>query len=42
MANHNTGSSGRKITWDSNKGEVVGDQEANQWFIRELGEPYVV
>lgn len=33
---------GRKITWDPTKGEVVGDKEANQWFIRELREPYKV
>jgi len=33
---------GRKITWDPEKGEVVGDQEANQWFIREMREPYSV
>ena len=34
--------SGRKIKWDPKKGEVVGDPEANLWFIREMREPYTV
>jgi hypothetical protein len=33
---------GRKITWDPGKGEVVGDPDANKWFIRELRAPYGV
>ena len=34
--------SGRKVTWDPAKGEVVGDPEANKLFIRELRGPYGV
>lgn len=33
---------GRKITWDTKKGKVTGDSEANRLFIRELREPYGV
>ena len=33
---------GRKITWDPVAGEVVGDAEANTWFIRQHREPYTV
>lgn len=33
---------GRKITWDPVKGEVVDDKEANKWFIREMRELYTV
>ena len=32
----------RKITWNPNKGEVVGDNEANKLFIREMRKPYFV
>jgi hypothetical protein len=31
---------GRKITWDPLKGKVVDDNEANNWFLREMREPY--
>lgn len=33
---------GRKFIWDPAKGEVVGDKEANKWFVREMREPYIV
>lgn len=33
---------GRKVTWDPDKGEVVGDPEANKLFVRELRSPYTV
>ncbi len=33
---------GRKITWDPIAGAVVGDTEANSWFIRQHREPYSV
>jgi predicted dehydrogenase len=33
---------GRKITWDPVSGEVVGDTEANQLFIRKMRKPYTV
>jgi hypothetical protein len=33
---------GRKITWDPAAGEVVGDAEANNWFIRTHREPFTV
>ena len=33
---------GRKITWDPVKGEVVGDPEANKLFFREMRSPYIV
>jgi len=31
---------GRKVTWDPIKGEVVGDAEANKLYIREMRSPY--
>lgn len=31
---------GRKITWDPLKGEVVDDREANKLFVRDMREPY--
>jgi predicted dehydrogenase len=34
--------SGRKVTWNPAKGEVVGDPEANKLFVRELRSPYTV
>lgn len=33
---------GRKVTWDPVAGKVKNDQEANQWFIREMREPFIV
>lgn len=33
---------GKKITWDPINGKVVGDPEANKWFVREMREPYTV
>lgn len=33
---------GRKITWDPVAGEIVGDPDANKWFVREMREPYSV
>jgi predicted dehydrogenase len=33
---------GRKITWDPSQGKVVNDEEANNWFVREMREPYSV
>jgi predicted dehydrogenase len=33
---------GRKVTWNPDKGEVVGDTEANRLFIRELRSPFTV
>jgi predicted dehydrogenase len=33
---------GRKITWDPVKGEVMDDPEANKLFIRETRSPYLV
>jgi predicted dehydrogenase len=33
---------GRKITWNPEKGEVINDPEANKWFIRAMREPYIV
>ena len=33
---------GRKITWDPTAGEVVGDSDANNLFIRTHREPYTV
>ena len=33
---------GRKVTWDPIKGEVVGDLEANKLYIREMRAPYNV
>jgi predicted dehydrogenase len=32
----------RKVTWDPVKGEVVGDHEANNLFIREQRSPYTI
>ncbi|MBK6284353.1 MAG: Gfo/Idh/MocA family oxidoreductase [Draconibacterium sp.] len=32
----------RKINWDPNIGEVVGDAEANSWFYRQHRESYAV
>jgi predicted dehydrogenase len=34
--------SGRKVTWDPIKGEVVGDAESNKLFVRDLRSPYGV
>lgn len=34
--------SGRKITWDPVRGEVVNDPEANKLFIREMRSPYTI
>lgn len=34
--------SGRKITWDPVKGEVVNDPEANKLYVREMRSPYTV
>jgi hypothetical protein len=31
---------GRKVTWDPAKGEVSGDPEANNLYIREMRENY--
>jgi len=33
---------GRKISWDPVKGEVIGDAEANKLYVREMRAPYVV
>jgi predicted dehydrogenase len=33
---------GRKITWNPEKGEVLNDPEANKLFIRAMREPYIV
>ncbi len=33
---------GRKVTWDPVKGEVIGDPEANKLYIREMRSPYTV
>ena len=33
---------GRRITWDTELGEAIGDEEANSLFIREMREPYFV
>jgi hypothetical protein len=33
---------GRQITWDPDKGEVVGDPEANNLFIRESRSPFTI
>jgi hypothetical protein len=30
----------RKVTWDPEKGEVIGDKEANQLYIRKMRKPY--
>ena len=34
--------SSRKITWDPQQGEVVGDAEANSLYVRKMREPYTV
>jgi predicted dehydrogenase len=34
--------SARKVTWDPEKGEVWGDPEANNLYIREMRSPYTV
>ena len=31
---------GRKVSWDPVSGEVTGDKEANQLYIRTMREPY--
>lgn len=33
---------GRKITWDTDQGKAINDDEANRLFIREMREPYFV
>ena len=33
---------GRKVTWDPKKGEVVGDMDANKLYFREMRAPYQV
>jgi hypothetical protein len=33
---------GRKVTWDPNQGQVVGDAEGNQLYIRDMRSPYVM
>ncbi len=33
---------GRKITWDPAKGEVVGDPDANKLFVRDMRKPYSI
>ena len=33
---------GRKITWDPQKGEVIGDMDANKLYTREMRPPYHV
>lgn len=33
---------GRKIIWDPIKGKVDGNDDANNWFVRELRSPYTV
>ncbi len=33
---------GRKVTWDPGKGEVVGDPEATKLYTREMRAPYVL
>jgi predicted dehydrogenase len=33
---------GRKVTWDPIAGEVKNDFEANQWFIRDMREPFTI
>ncbi len=32
---------GRKVTWDPKKGEVIGDPEANKLYTREMRPPYL-
>ena len=31
---------GKKTTWNLDKGEVAGDDEANNLFVREMRKPY--
>ena len=33
---------GRKVTWDPKKGEVVNDADANKLYIREMRPPYLM
>jgi len=33
---------GRKITWDTEQGKAIDDDEANRLFVREMREPYFV
>ena len=33
---------GRKVTWDPIQGQVVGDAEGNQLYIRDMRSPYVM
>jgi hypothetical protein len=33
---------GRMITWDTDLGKAIDDEEANSLFIREMREPYYV
>ena len=33
---------GRKVSWDPVKGEVMNDPDANNWFIRQMRSPYAV
>lgn len=33
---------GRKITWDTDQGKAIDDDEANSLFVREMREPYFV
>jgi hypothetical protein len=33
---------GRKVTWDPKKGEVIDDPEANKLYIREMRSPFLM
>lgn len=33
---------GRKITWDTDQGKAINDDEANRLYVREMREPYYV
>ncbi len=33
---------GRKITWDTEQGKAIDDNEANRLYVREMREPYYV
>jgi predicted dehydrogenase len=33
---------GRKVTWDPVKGEVIGDPEGNKLYIRDMRSPYTI
>jgi len=33
---------GRKITWDTEQGKAINDNEANRLYVREMREPYFV